>query len=152
MPSPPTDLVYLSIGAISNHLHQFEYPSWILRSEKKRKDKHGSVWTEKALLIFFFSRKRHCPGWASCCAPCQMHVEQRKTRPWQHLAMAQRSFSALQPWRTGWNSLIIVNATGTCRVIWRKAIKSVWKIGFQKNDSVPKHSPAMKPSQCLLDF
>lgn len=37
MPEPPTDLVYLSIGAISNHLHQFEYPSWILWGEKKKR-------------------------------------------------------------------------------------------------------------------
>lgn len=36
--APPTNLVYLSIGAISNYLHQLEYPSWILeRGEKGRK-------------------------------------------------------------------------------------------------------------------
>lgn len=34
--APPTNLVYLSIGAISNYLHQFEYPSWILKRQKKR--------------------------------------------------------------------------------------------------------------------
>lgn len=64
---------------------------------KKKTERRFSVNKKQCRYIFFkFFYKQHCPVWASCCAPCQMHLEQRKTRHWQHLAMAQRSFSILQ--------------------------------------------------------
>lgn len=60
--APPTNLVYLSIGAISNYLHQLEYPSWILeRGEKGRK-----VFQFK---VMSFKKKKNRPSNIVHCEP-----------------------------------------------------------------------------------
>lgn len=49
--TPPTNLVYLSIGAISNNLHQFEYPSWVLWRRKEKKDEISAKHTKKGAML-----------------------------------------------------------------------------------------------------
>lgn len=93
---PPTNLVDLSIGSISNHLHQLEYPGWILQTQnrknrrvrklnKKNKDKYPWIVSSASQLLR--------PGLPSC----QTHLEQRKSSRWRHLAGARARFQPLIP-------------------------------------------------------
>lgn len=145
-PQPHTDLVDLSVGAISNHLHQFEYPSWVLWSRKRDKKTtgQGSGWTHTACarMIFFFKVGGLVVvmGGASCCAPCPVHVEQRKKRRHLlHLSPAGRG-------RTRRGGGLWSGRKGGGQPLLRG------KGGGVGKDKGKGLSPAVKPGRCRPDF
>lgn len=135
MPELPTDLVYLSIGSISNHLHQFEYPSWILWNKKnKNKKKTNTVQCEgKTLCWYYFSIINDIVRGEPAVAPHAKCISNKgKPDPGNTSLWLSGHFLHFSPTELAETRSLYSNTGRTCRVIWRKAIKSVWKIGLAK--------------------
>lgn len=145
---PPTNLVYLSIGAISNYLHQLKYPSRILQRRKRTVGLNKKCCSLLKWIALSGVRQLLRPG-----LPYMQNASRTKEK--QTLA-TPRCVSAL-----------VFNASSAHNKKTKPRLKPAHVTRFKRGTlygekkkrqkelektSSRQHSPAMKPSLCLPDF